>query len=175
MAAARGVRQKMKSRKRPATAYSRVFEASGCSTQEELAVFLGITQASVADAKRREVVPAPWLLKLLLVASVNPAWVLTGTGSKYLGPAGVDAGAGGVATGPGVLSGHCGEGGPDGCGSDGSGVSGSARMPQGVAVSRDSCVRGCPDPHRRGLDPRLAEFSVQELLTELIRRSCACG
>lgn len=40
----------------------RVFEAAGCTTQVELAAFLGIQQSSISDAKKRKAIPADWLM-----------------------------------------------------------------------------------------------------------------
>lgn len=76
-----------------ADAFFRFLNASGCATQEELAAFLRIRQASVAHAKRRSVIPATWLLKLLRKTGVNPDWVLSGHGPKFFlpAPAGPDA------------------------------------------------------------------------------------
>ena len=63
---------------------ARVFEAANCRTQEELAGLLGIRQSAVSDAKRRKSVPSEWLVCLFRLRSVNPEWVLTGCGPKYL-------------------------------------------------------------------------------------------
>lgn len=63
---------------------SRVFEAAGCRTQEELASLLGIRQSAISDAKRRGSVPAEWLISLFRLRDVNPEWVLTGCGPKFL-------------------------------------------------------------------------------------------
>ena len=65
-------------------ALSRVFEIAGCRTQLELAAVLGIRQSSISDAKRRNSVPAEWLVTLLRLCDANPDWVLTGKGPKYL-------------------------------------------------------------------------------------------
>ena len=65
----------------------RFFEASGCKTQVELAEFLGIRQSSVSDAKRRQVIPAEWLITLLRRKNINPDWVLTGAEPRFLLPA----------------------------------------------------------------------------------------
>ena len=65
----------------------RVFEAAACRTQIELATFLGVRQSSISDAKRRGSIPPEWLVTLLLKQWINPAWVLTGKGSRYLQPA----------------------------------------------------------------------------------------
>lgn len=66
------------------TPLSRVFEAATCRTQEELAGLLGIRQSAVSDAKRRKSVPSEWLVCLFRLRGVNPEWVLTGCGPKYL-------------------------------------------------------------------------------------------
>lgn len=68
------------------TPLSRFFEAAECRTQVELADFLGIRQSSISDAKRRNAIPAEWLVTLLRRTWVNPSWVLTGQEPRYLCP-----------------------------------------------------------------------------------------
>ncbi len=68
-------------------AYARICKVCGMKTQTELSAFLGIRQSSISDAKRRMMIPAAWLLTLLTREGVNPAWILTGGGSKFLVPA----------------------------------------------------------------------------------------
>lgn len=63
---------------------SRVFEAANCRTQEELANLLGIRQSAISDAKRRGSVPSEWLVCLFRLRNVNPEWVLTGCGPRFL-------------------------------------------------------------------------------------------
>lgn len=70
----------------PKASLRRVFEAAGCRTQVELAEFLGVRQSSVSDAKKRGSVPAEWLLKLLFLRGINPIWVLTGQGARWMRP-----------------------------------------------------------------------------------------
>lgn len=65
----------------------RVFGITGCHTQNELAELLGIKQSSISDAKKRNAIPAEWLIKLLRLKNINPEWVLSGIEPKYLGPA----------------------------------------------------------------------------------------
>lgn len=67
-------------------ALQRVFEITGCSTQALLADLLAIKQSSVSDVKRRGTIPPDWLVKLLRLRGINPNWILTGEGSKYLAP-----------------------------------------------------------------------------------------
>ena len=66
--------------------FDRLFEAAGCRTQAELADLLGIRQSSIAVAKRRNRLPADWLLKLLRLRGVNPDWIIFGDGAKHLYP-----------------------------------------------------------------------------------------
>lgn len=66
------------------TPLDRFFEAAGCRTQVELAVFLGIKQSSIADAKKRGSIPADWLITLWRKKGVNPDWILTGQGARGL-------------------------------------------------------------------------------------------
>lgn len=70
-----------------AQALERIFSATGARTQTALAEVLEIKQSSVADAKRRSVLPANWLVILLEKYQLNPMWVKTGFGAKYLVPA----------------------------------------------------------------------------------------
>ena len=63
---------------------SRVFEAANCRTQEELAGLLGIRQSAISDAKRRGSVPSEWLVCLFRLRNVNPEWVLTGCGPRFV-------------------------------------------------------------------------------------------
>lgn len=67
---------------------ARVFEAVGCRTQLELAAILDVRQSSISDAKRRGAIPSDWLIKLLYLRGVNPAWVKDGIGPKFLAPSG---------------------------------------------------------------------------------------
>ena len=68
-------------------AYARICKVCGMKTQTELSAYLGIRQSSISDAKQRMMIPAAWLLTLLTREGVNPAWILTGGGSKFLVPA----------------------------------------------------------------------------------------
>lgn len=67
-------------------AYARICEVCGVKTQTELSAYLGIRQSSISDAGRRSAVPAAWLLTILSRERVNPAWILTGEGPRYLVP-----------------------------------------------------------------------------------------
>ena len=62
----------------------RVFAVTGARTQVELAALLGLKQSTIANSKKRRNVPDRWLIQLLCRFNVNPAWVLTGKGQRYL-------------------------------------------------------------------------------------------
>lgn len=84
----------------------RIQVVTNTRTQAELAALLGIRQASISDAKRRQSIPAEWYLKLFEKLGVNPDWLKKGTGPIYLRTeAGYIPGDGeGVAINPDLLS-----------------------------------------------------------------------
>lgn len=53
-------------------ALDRIFEATVCRTQVDLAAVLGIKQSSISDAKRRNSIPSDWLIKILLFIGITP-------------------------------------------------------------------------------------------------------
>lgn len=59
-------------------------EATGLRTQSEVAALLGIQQSSISDAKCRNSLPDQWLIILLDKQALNPAWVRSGEGPRYL-------------------------------------------------------------------------------------------
>lgn len=70
-----------------ASQYKRIFEAADCCTQAQLAAVLEVRRSSISDALRRKIVPRTWPEKLLQKKGVNPEWIRSGTGPKYLAPA----------------------------------------------------------------------------------------
>ena len=73
--------------KKKEDAFTRLYLVSGCRTQVELAEMFGIRQSSISDAKKRQAIPAEWLVKLLRLKGINPEWIMTGLGPQKLGPA----------------------------------------------------------------------------------------
>ena len=66
-------------------AFDRIRQVAGVTTQTGLAAFLGVSQASIWDAKRRaEGIPAGWLVTLVEKYGLNPTWVKTGQGTQRL-------------------------------------------------------------------------------------------
>jgi hypothetical protein len=65
-------------------ALERIKRATGARTQVDLAAILGIRQSSISDAKRRQSVPADWLLKLFRSHGLNPDWITGGEPPQVL-------------------------------------------------------------------------------------------
>ncbi len=65
-------------------AYERIKFATGTKTQVEIAELLEIRQSSISDAKRRNSVPAEWVMKLFEKFGLNPDWIKQGVGPMYL-------------------------------------------------------------------------------------------
>ena len=61
----------------------RIQAATHTRSQTELASLLEISQSSVAEAKRRQAIPADWYLKLFEKLGVNPDWLKKGNGPVY--------------------------------------------------------------------------------------------
>ncbi len=66
--------------------FKRLLDCTGAHNQSELADALGIRQSSVADGKRRNAIPAAWVLKMVIDYGINPEWIATGQGFKHLVP-----------------------------------------------------------------------------------------
>ena len=67
-------------------ALKRIYEAAECGTQAQLAELLQVSQPSIAEVARRGSIPAKWLMQLLRLRGISPDWILTGEGSRCLGP-----------------------------------------------------------------------------------------
>lgn len=67
---------------------ARIKIVSRTQTQTELAKLLEVSQSSVAEAKRRQSIPADWYLKLFEKLGVNPDWLKKGNGPVYLAHSG---------------------------------------------------------------------------------------
>lgn len=63
---------------------ARIHEATNTGTQCELATALGIRQSSISDAKKRNALPPGWLVTLAADYNVNPNWIISGEGGRYI-------------------------------------------------------------------------------------------
>jgi phage repressor protein C with HTH and peptisase S24 domain len=66
----------------------RIFEATGISSQTELASTLGINRSAITQARKKDAVPDKWILSLYRAFGLNPNWIETGTGPVFLKNAG---------------------------------------------------------------------------------------
>ncbi len=64
--------------------YTRILQALGARTQNELALALEISQSTISDAKKRDSIPADWFIKLYDKYGLNPDWLRYQEGPKYL-------------------------------------------------------------------------------------------
>ncbi len=64
--------------------FKRLYFVTETHTQVEFAEFLGIRQSAVSDARRRFSIPSDWLITLLRLKKINPEWILTGKGPRFI-------------------------------------------------------------------------------------------
>jgi len=62
----------------------RVFEATGITSQTELAAALQINRSAITQARKKDSIPAKWILQLYKAFGLNPDWVETGSGQTFL-------------------------------------------------------------------------------------------
>jgi len=63
---------------------SRAFEALRISSQNRLAILLGINRAGITQAKNKGNVPDKWILNLYRKFGINPDWIETGKGKMFI-------------------------------------------------------------------------------------------
>jgi phage repressor protein C with HTH and peptisase S24 domain len=62
----------------------RVFQATGISSQTELASVLKINRSAITQARKKNSIPDKWILQLYKTYGLNPDWVETGTGQTFI-------------------------------------------------------------------------------------------
>ncbi len=62
----------------------RAFEALNISSQNKLAILLGINRAGITQAKNKGTVPDKWILDLYRKYGINPDWIETGKGKMFI-------------------------------------------------------------------------------------------
>ena len=62
----------------------RAFEALKISSQNKLAILLGINRAGITQAKNKGTVPDKWILDLYRKYGINPDWIETGKGKMFI-------------------------------------------------------------------------------------------
>jgi phage repressor protein C with HTH and peptisase S24 domain len=64
----------------------RVFDATGMSSQTELAAALKINRSAISQARNKDSIPENWILRLYRMFGLNPDWLESGAGEQYLKP-----------------------------------------------------------------------------------------
>jgi phage repressor protein C with HTH and peptisase S24 domain len=62
----------------------RAFEALHISSQNKLAILLGINRAGITQAKKKGTVPDKWILDLYRKYGINPDWLELGKGKMFI-------------------------------------------------------------------------------------------
>ena len=62
----------------------RVFQATGISSQTELASVLNINRSAITQARNKNSIPDKWILQLYKTYGLNPDWVETGSGQTFI-------------------------------------------------------------------------------------------
>jgi len=62
----------------------RILDATGISSQTELALALEINRSGITHARKKNQIPDKWIVKLYRKFGFNPKWIETGTGSVFL-------------------------------------------------------------------------------------------
>jgi phage repressor protein C with HTH and peptisase S24 domain len=63
----------------------RVFDATGITSQTELAKALKVNRSAITQARNKGSIPDKWILQLYRSFGLNPDWVETGSGQTFLG------------------------------------------------------------------------------------------
>ncbi len=62
----------------------RVYEATGLSSQSDLASALQVNRSAITQARKKNTIPDKWILKLYRIYGLNPEWVDSGKGQTFL-------------------------------------------------------------------------------------------
>ncbi len=62
----------------------RIAEATGLTTQTTLAEALGVNRSAISQARKKDAIPAKWLLTLFRSYGLNPDWIETGAGPSFI-------------------------------------------------------------------------------------------
>jgi phage repressor protein C with HTH and peptisase S24 domain len=62
----------------------RVFQATGLTSQTELASVLKLNRSAITQARKKNSIPDKWILQLYKTYGLNPDWVETGSGQTFI-------------------------------------------------------------------------------------------
>lgn len=66
------------------TLINRILDATGISSQTELAAALDINRSGITHARNKNQIPDKWIVKLYRKFGFNPKWIETGMGSVFM-------------------------------------------------------------------------------------------
>jgi len=66
----------------------RIMDATGISSQTELATALGINRSGITHARKKNQIPDKWIVKLYRKFGFNPMWLETGKGAVFINTSG---------------------------------------------------------------------------------------
>lgn len=64
--------------------FSRLSDATGISSQTELAEALGVNRSAITQARNKNAIPSKWLLHLFRQYGLNPDWLENGRGVTFI-------------------------------------------------------------------------------------------
>lgn len=62
----------------------RIFQATGVTSQTELASVLKINRSAITQARKKNSIPDKWILQLYKTYGLSPDWVETGSGQTFI-------------------------------------------------------------------------------------------
>jgi phage repressor protein C with HTH and peptisase S24 domain len=69
----------------------RVYKATGAGSQTDLAALLRVNRSAITQARKKNSIPAKWILRLYRAYGLNPDWVENGAGPMRIEAAAGDA------------------------------------------------------------------------------------
>ena len=66
--------------------YRRISDTTGIFSQTQLASILRVNRSAITQAKKKDSIPPKWILQLSKEFGLNPEWIESGTGEKFLRP-----------------------------------------------------------------------------------------
>jgi len=64
--------------------YRRISDATGIFSQTQLASILKVNRSAITQAKKNDSIPPKWILQLSKEFGLNPEWIETGIGEKFM-------------------------------------------------------------------------------------------
>jgi phage repressor protein C with HTH and peptisase S24 domain len=66
--------------------YRRISDTTGIFSQTQLASILKVNRSAITQAKKKDSIPPKWILQLSKEFGLDPEWIESGTGEKFIRP-----------------------------------------------------------------------------------------